>query len=678
MRSKFLYYSLMVILLLQSSVGYVTALGDAEASSNENLHETEKPVFAPDLTVSLKAATGKSIIFKPETQETEIKSGSSNDQVPHLILNRNGVLTPRSERTLIISVDNLVVPTSGLYVQLVLETQHGDPDLDRRNNIRIRVYKDIRFIPYDGLTQQGANVQFNITFDPITILPHKTIKTPTDYYRYRVTVSDALGNQLQTYVDDYAFLLENQWRVPLPEALEMTPGAAPEELLIYYYDMIPFQSNLRDPDSQIPRQEVDIYIQTELIPAMVQAFWQQSNIWGFPWYEEWHNFRSDEDPKTLSVALSERNVWFHGESPSLGHSMISIRVDGTTGEYRNLIDGLMSTFHHELFHNQQRNMSLHFGSQGYISGQEDAWKLFSEGTAVLASSVGQPAVQFEATPQSRSYLKRANAFIGSEGAIGGGLNQSYKEIPYHTALYWRFLYENCGGSSERGEDPATGMQVIHHALEALYKGEIVQINSSTEVAKALPLILDHALQSTPSCAFRSYEESLVHFARAIYLLRLEDGRCSSSSHGPNCGFIDPHQVYARPPVDRYSITSDNVTEIGGAIPSSYGIDLIELELSPSVESKRLKLIFTSNSNQNLAFHIEVLKTRCGNEQEGSEHRSIQVDIPISVDMDNGYTTIEIENLSRDDLDGVGLILTRMDPYEAIETTGAYLIQVSVE
>ena len=30
---------------------------------------------------------------------------------------------------------------------------------------------------------------------------------------------------------------------------------APNELLVYYYDMVPFQINLRNPDSQIPRQE---------------------------------------------------------------------------------------------------------------------------------------------------------------------------------------------------------------------------------------------------------------------------------------------------------------------------------------------------------------------------------------------------------------------------------------
>lgn len=678
MRSRFLYYSLLLMLLLQGSRGHVTALGAVETILDEISSETENYIWASRPTVDLSTATGKSIIFKPHEQEAEGKAKSTRNEIPHLVLHRNGVPTPESERTLLVSVGNLTVPQSGMYVQLVIETQHGDPDLDRRNNIKIRVWEENRFVPNDALTQQGVSVQFNITFDPITKLPRKTIKTPTDYYRYRITVSDALGNMIESHVDDYAFLMENQWRVPLPNVEEMTPGAAPDELLIYYYDMIPFQANLKDPDSQIPRQEVDRYIQTELIPAMADAFWQQSNIWGFPWYEEWHNFRRDEDPKILSVALGERGIWFHGEAPTLGHSMISIRVDGTAGEYDNLTDGLMSTFHHELFHNQQRNLSLHFGNNEQIAGQEDAWKLFSEGTAVLASSVGQPSVQFEATPQLRSYLKRANAFIGSEGAIGGGLNEKYQAIPYHTALYWRFLYENCGGINDKGEDPATGMQVVRHVLEALYKGEIVQIDSSTDVATAFPPILDQALQSAPSCVFRSYEESLVHFARAIYTLRLEGGRCSGPVHSSDCGLIDPHHLYENPPVDSFLIAANTVTEVSGSIPSSYGIDLIELEFGPSMEGKSFKLIFTSSGEPNLAFHGQALKIKTLSEDDGPEHRSIQVGEPISMHMDNGSIIVEMENLSNADFDGLGLIITRLDPYEATETTGAYSIQVIAE
>jgi len=120
MRSKFLYYGLLVVLLLQSSMGDVTAVGAVETSSNEPSSEIENSTLTPSLTVDLSAATGKNIVFKP--QEAELQSKSTRNEIPHLVLNRNGVLTPGFERTLHVSLGNLIVPPSGLYVQLVIET----------------------------------------------------------------------------------------------------------------------------------------------------------------------------------------------------------------------------------------------------------------------------------------------------------------------------------------------------------------------------------------------------------------------------------------------------------------------------------------------------------------------------------------------------------------------------
>lgn len=673
MRKLFLTHSLMVIVLLQNSIGSVTALGDTKSASGARGNAKGLAPATSALSVQLHTATGKTIVFKGQERPNEIKADAPDNEIPHLVLFRNGVPTPGFERTLLVSVDNLVVPPSGMYVQLVVETQHGDPDLDRRNNVRIRVRKEVRYVSHNRHSEQGASVQFKITFDPATELPHRTIKTPTDYYRYRVTVSDAQGNVLQSYAEDYAFLLENQWRVPLPDVLETAPGAAPDELVVYFYDMLPFQSNLRDPDTRIPREEVSRYIQTELIPAMIEAFQVQSNLWGFAWHEEWRNFRHDEDPKTLSVALGEHEIWFHGKPASLGHSMISIRVDGTVGEYDDLTDGIMSVFHHELFHNHQRSLSLHYGESGRLAGKDEAWKMFSEGTAVLASSVGQPHVQFEASAQMRSYMKRANAFLGSEGSTSGGLNKSYKDIPYHTAIYWRFLYENCGGVQNGVEDPAAGMQVIRSMLETLYKGEIVLIDSSIDVAGNLPRIVDRALQATPTCKFRSYEESLVHFARAIYLLRLEDAGCPLSTSTMPCGFMDPHQVYDTPPAESYLVTADSLPRVRGAIPSSYGIDLLELGLDSSLQGKSVKLIFTSADPQ-LVYNVEIWRMKNSSDTEHPEWAPVQSKEPISVVTENGHMTVEFDDFQADDFDSLGLIITRMDPYEAAKPVGAYSIR----
>ncbi len=552
MRTILFLNNLILIFTILGSTGTPTAIIATKAMSRRD----EANSALPGLKVVLKATNNATILFRARNGKEVTEPATQARKIPHLVLNRNGVLTPGFERTLLLSLANLVVPKSGLYAHLIIETQHSDPDLGRKKTNKIQLWEETKFIPYSVEKQQLASVDFNIAFQDFLNGQKKSIRTPTDYYSYRLILVDPQGNILREISEEYAFLMENQWRVPLPKVLEASPNAAPNELLIYYYDMIPFQADLRDPDTQIPRQDVERYIQTELIPAMRYAFETQTNLWGFPWYAEWSNYRTDEDPKTLSVALGEYSTWFHGPAPSIGHALISIRVDGAFREYSNITDGILSVFHHELFHNQQRNISLHFGEKGNIAGQDEAWKLFTEGTAALASFVGQPTVQFEPTTRMRTYLKRANAFIGSEGHFIGDLNRSYQEVPYHFAIYWRFLYESCGGIKKGMEDPATGMQVIRHTLETLYKGEIVNVNSSNDVTAALPRILDVALQDTPTCAFHTYDESLIHFARAIYLLRLEDGRCPTSEPSTYCGFYDPQRLYQTPPAEDYRIQAD--------------------------------------------------------------------------------------------------------------------------
>jgi hypothetical protein len=628
--------------------------------------------------VTLKSAANTTILFKAENGKQVTTSPSQERRIPHLVLNRNGALTPSFERTLLLSLQHLTVPPSGLFVRLIIETQHSDPDLGRKDTNKIRLWEETRFVPYSPESQQSTLVNFDITFQGLQKRLKKSIGTPTDYYSYRITILDSQGKTLQEIDEEYAFLMENQWRVALPKVLEDSPGAAPNELVIYYYDMIPFQADLRDPETQIPRQDVGRYIQTELIPAMVDAFKTQTNLWVFPWYAEWTNYRTDEGSKTLSVALGDYRTWFHGAAPALGYSTISIRVDGSFTEYSNITDGIMSVFHHELFHNQQRNIKLHFGNKGNLAGENEAWQLFTEGAAVLASSVGQPTVQFEPTTRMRSYLKRANAFLGSEGFVGGDLNRNYPDIPYHFAIYWRFLYESCGGIRNEIEDPAAGMKVIRHVLEGLYKGEIVNINTSTDVTEALPGIVNAALQATPTCPFHTYEESLIHFARAIYLLRLEDGRCSTANDSAYCGFYDPDKLYQTPPAENYLIQADSTTQINGSIPASYGIDLIEVKLDPSAEGKTLKLMFRNISDPENEFNVEVWKIKKQQNGVEAEGYSSQIGKPPSMRTENGSLTMEISNLRVNDFNSLGLIITRTDPFESRAPSGRYLMQLIVE
>jgi hypothetical protein len=631
-----------------------------------------------NVKIALKAPTGAVILFKTENGQDVDTSGQKGNNIPYLVLNRNGVTTPMIERMLRITVDNIQVPPSGLFVKLEIATQHVDPDAGRQATDKIRFWEEKRYLRYSPDLRGPRSTDFLIVFRRIFTYHGRAILTPTDYYSYRISILDSKGNLLRSTEQPYAFLLENQWRVPLPKVREDPPGAAPRELVVYSYDMIPYQSNPRDPETRVPRHDIENYLRRELIPAMLDAFKVQSDLWGLPWYQEWVGYRVEDGPKTLSVALGEHRTWFHGAAPSLGHSMISIRVDGSFMEYETITDGIMSVFHHELFHNQQRNLSLHLGAQGNISGKEGAWELISEGTAVLASLVAEPAVQMDSSTLPRSYLKRANSFIGQDGVFAGGLNQNYRNIPYHTTLYWRFIYEQCGGIRRIVDDPSVGMQPIRHVLETLYGGEIVNVNSSVSAVKALPSIIDVALYKTPTCPFHSFEDSLIEFARAIYLLRREEGRCPAAHPYAYCGFYDPGGLYSVPDAERY-ILAGSKNRIAGSIPFNFGLDLLELSLDPGMDGKTLKIIFNSTSGPGYEYHVEGWGRFEGSTNNIAGRYQPAYEGPIfSERTRQGSVVIEIETISLEEMQVLDLVITRLDTNESSPTAGRYVIQVVEE
>jgi len=669
MRKSVFAQSLLVLFFLLDTIG----IRDASGSGPESKPGAESKVSweaSPastysEMSVELSTPTHKVIKFNASEPEEMLAS-----EIPHLVLNRNGILTPGYERTLEITAKNVPVFAPGIFAILTITTQHFDPDHEGRDGNRIQVWRDEQFVPYTSSTQQGVRISFSATFDRYTKLKDGSIPTPTDYFQYQVSIVDMNGSLRQSYTSNNAFLMENHWRVPLPDLREFVPGAAPDHLLVYYTDMIPFQADMRDPFTQIPRQDVERYIQVELIPAMVHAIQTQSNDWGFAWYPEWRNFRRDEDSKTLSVALGEYGVWFHGEAPSLGHSMISIRVDGAAGEYDSLTDGIMSTFHHELFHNLQRNINLHFTGNGNVAGKDEAWKMFSEGIAVLASSVGQQDVQFGQSTRARSYLMRANGFIGSDGVFTGGLNKSYEKIPYHTAMYWRFLYEKCGGL----EDKSTGMGVIRTVLETLYNGEIVNVHASTDPTKYLPLIMDHALLQSPSCPFHNYEESLQEFAHTIYMLRLENSGCMNVEDG-KCGFFDPNSLYTIPPVESAFVAEIPTNYVKGNIPTSYGMDFVELELGSVTNGKSLEISIAKSLASKAEFSVEVMMIKRLKDASSMDGKPVLIREKPAANLGNGHFAFDVGNINLNDFDCIGLIITRMDANEKIDNNGSYTIQI---
>ena len=147
MRNLIFSVSLFLTLLSGSRISDVTALGAAKAAATEKARREQIAPSRLDLSVDFRTATGKTILFKTPVQEGVAESESPGHEIPHLVLKRNGVPTPGFERTLIISLNNLAIPETGVYVRLVVETQHKDPDLDRKNSTTTKVWEETRFIP---------------------------------------------------------------------------------------------------------------------------------------------------------------------------------------------------------------------------------------------------------------------------------------------------------------------------------------------------------------------------------------------------------------------------------------------------------------------------------------------------------------------------------------------------
>jgi hypothetical protein len=620
--------------------------------------------------VSLRAASGATIPFTAWNGRTIDGVAPETRELPYLVLYRNGRLSDAVERTLLVEVSDLEVPPTGLTVTLGLMTMHGDPDPGSSTGRRFPVWHASHRIANTlGITQTNVTTTFAHTFAETVAFGTSVLATPTDYVRYDVTV---IGTDAYTLSEDYAFLLENQWIAPLPEVAEETPGAAPDELIVYYCDMFPFRRSIHEPTTWLPRDAITAYVGTELVPRMAEAFRVQSDEWGYPWHEAWVSYRSEEEER-LSVALTNGQTWYHGMAPDGGHSGISLRVTGGNNTpFATLTDGLLSTFHHELFHNWQRSILLQSGGDGNVSGAEGAWQFFSEGTAVLAASVGQPRGQFTRALPGRTYMTTANGFVRQDGAHAGGLDTAYGEMdPYQAAFYWRFLYEQCGGVDS--QHAATGMQIIRRVLTTLYSGQIVDVGSSTDLVEGMPAIMDRALAGS-LCPFQTYEGSLIAFARAIRSLEWAQGRCVWPGLPAGCGFYDPYRQYDEPPISTISYSGTNQT-YQDQIGTSFGIDLLDVQIEASTAREPLLLEFHPPAGSDAVFSVEIWHLPAPAEAGARRHILTEIVHPetlMQIDA-QGSLSYVIPEAYTSTPHTLSLIITRLDAWEALDPAGEYSI-----
>ncbi len=525
-----------------------------------------------------------------------------------------------------------------------------------------------------GAVQKNAAYRLEYEFGAWVENALDRIPTPTDYFKVDMQVFDAGqpdAEPLYSASQDYAFLMENQIVQPLPELKEVTNGAAPDNLVIYFTDMFPLQSNPYDAATRLPRGSVRAYYQDELVPGLVEAVRQQSNDWVFPWHPTWKNYRLEESSDQLSIAFTQSGTWYHGSAPSNAHAGIIINVEGSERlDYTNLTSWVLSAFHHELFHNLQRDLNLDAGGNGDVDGEKEAWEYIAEGTAVMASSVGRSDTEFAQDSGKGAYLSEANIFLAGDGIYSDDLNTSYAEMrPYHAALYWRFVYERSSGLATGEEDIAVGMQVIQRTLRTIYGQGGLDLNDP-ELVRDLPAVMDAVFANIPNSPFKSFEDSLIQFSRSVYALRLAEGRYTAGNSA-GYGFYDPHKVYHEPPVVEAAYEGFEQT-IRGEIPSSYGMDFIEIALNQGNTSDGMRVEFNSAAQAAARFNVEVwqLSTKGGRLQKLSEVSGEA--------MNEGAIVFSVPANALAHTSRLAVIITRLDAGESIDPVGAYTLNVRAE
>ena len=172
MRINTLARSLIVLLFLLDDFGVQSASASApeprQESEQQEAWEAVPASTYSEMSVELSTPTHQVIEFNAnesvETPAAEI------EEIPHLVLKRNGVLTPGYERTLEITANNVPVYAPGSYVKLVVNTQHIDSDHEGQRGKKIQVWHEERFVPYTISTQQGVRIHFSTTFNNYTNL----------------------------------------------------------------------------------------------------------------------------------------------------------------------------------------------------------------------------------------------------------------------------------------------------------------------------------------------------------------------------------------------------------------------------------------------------------------------------------------------------------------------------
>jgi len=217
----------------------------------------------------------------------------------------------------------------------------------------------------------------------------------------------------------------------------------------------------------------------------------------------------------------------------------------------------------------------------------------------------------------------------------------------------------------------------------LYSEALVDISQSTDLAHYLPAVIDQVLSGpeAPLCPFQTFRQSLQHFARAIYQLRLDDGRCTAPGMPAGCGFYDPNNLYFNPPVSTISYRGDQIAFEAAdqpyprGIKSSYGIDFVDVELDPGTQGQPLTIEFSGAPGGDAEFSVEIWKLTDSGIPGGFQTGLFQVvsSAQLARKITDGHLLYWISEIDTGETNRLGLIITRLDSEQNSDPVGAYTL-----
>jgi hypothetical protein len=227
------------------------------------------------------------------------------------------------------------------------------------------------------------------------------------------------------------------------------------------------------------------------------------------------------------------------------------------------------------------------------------------------------------------------------------------------------------------------MQIVRQMLIALYSGEIVDIRESTDLVGSLPAVMDLAISNTPSCPFRTFQDSLVSFSNAIYGLRLEGGRCISPGLPEGCGLYDPNSLYRALLASQITYHGEMVVfshaeqPYPAGIRGSYGMDFVEVIVESPVDGDSLVVELYGESAGEAEFSVQLVKLASSENGEAVHQVSDSglPAVPFTEDVATGRQTAVISNLDKGGFNQLGLIITRVDSRESSDPVGAYTLVI---